>query len=79
MHRTQSPSRLPTESGAPRWQQRSSMATSVPSAVRYMRIGTPMMVRAKRPSPVTSFSQAATYQVFLMNMRASTCFSSVRA
>src|SRR5258706_10931018 len=54
------PTSLPIDSGAWRWQQRSSSATGVPSSRRNSSTGSSMMTR-RRISRVTSWSQAATY------------------
>src|SRR5580704_14044544 len=62
MQRRSSPSRRPSDNGASRWQQRSSIATTEPLLVRYNTSGSFMIVRAISPSPATSCDHAATYQ-----------------
>src|ERR1700722_412983 len=65
MQRILSPSRRPFDNGAARWQQRSSSATTLPSASRQRSSGTRMSVRASIVSAAISCDHAATYQVFL--------------
>src|SRR5450755_3910739 len=65
MQRILSPSRRPFDNGAARWQQRSSSATTFPSASRQNSSGTRIMVRASIVSAAISCDHAATYHVFL--------------
>src|SRR6185312_8808493 len=68
MQRTSSPSRRPSESGAWRWQQRSSRTITSPARLRNSTRGSLMIVRAIIPESGRSWLQAATYQQFLMNI-----------
>src|SRR5436190_15039070 len=62
-----SPTSLPIERGAWRWQQRSSSATALPSMVRKSTTGSSRMIRRSMLRP-TSWSQAATYHALRTNM-----------
>src|SRR5262245_41082660 len=79
MQRIQSPSRLPFERGALRWQQRSTKATTSRALSRHSTTGRPMIVRARKPSSPSSCDQAATYQQFLRNTRDSPGVTFTRA
>ena len=54
MQRMSSPSMRPIDSGAARWQQRSSSATTLPLSPRYSRIGLSRIVRASRVPSISS-------------------------
>src|SRR3954467_121175 len=56
------------DSGAWRWQQRSSSATAFPSSVRYRTTGSSRMIRRSMLRPI-SWSHAATYQQLRTNIR----------
>ncbi len=68
MHRMQSPSIRPSESGAPRWQQRSSNATYLPLDPLKMTTGLSRKVRASFAPSFNSWSHAAAYQQFHKNI-----------
>src|SRR3954468_13691390 len=67
VHYTVLPSSLPIESGAWRWQQRSSSAIAFPSRVRYRTTGSSSMTRRTMLRPI-SWSHAATYQLLRTNI-----------
>src|SRR5688572_19902505 len=64
MQRTQSPSRRPLESFAPRCAQRLSSATTLPLSPRKITVGCSRIVRGSSLPSASSWSQAATYQQF---------------
>src|SRR5262245_7221369 len=66
-HLTTLPISLPIESGACRWQQRSSSATAFPESVLNRTTGSSRRTRRFRER-VISWSQAATYQALRTNM-----------
>src|SRR6185503_45944 len=61
------PISLPIESGACRWQQRSSSATGFPESVLKKTTGSSRMTR-RLSERVISWSQAATYQALRTNI-----------
>src|SRR5882757_2113443 len=70
MQRMKSPSCLPIERGAPRWQHRSSNACAMPVRSRQKTKGTEQILRESKTPSVSSELQAATYQQFLINISA---------